>query len=62
MGERATSSQATRSSRCFIYDGPHRVRDCSRKEKLNAIITEDGENSGSEASMRANPFQLLNAI
>ena len=48
MGERATSSQATKPSRCFIYDGPHRVRDCPRKEKLNAVIAEDGENFRSE--------------
>ena len=62
MGERPTSSQATRLSRCFICDGPHRSRDCPRKEKLNAIIVEDGENSRTEAPMRANPLQLLNVI
>ena len=62
MGERATSSQATKPSRCFIYDGPHRVRDCPRKEKLNAVIAEDGENFRSEVPTRANPLLLLNAI
>ena len=41
---------------CFICDGPHRARDCPRKEKLNALIAEDGENSGSEAPMRAYPL------
>ena len=62
MGERATSSQATRPSRCFIYDGPHQARDCLRKEKLNALITEDEENNGSEAPTRANRLQLLNVV
>ena len=36
VGERATSSQATRPSGCYICDGPHRTRDCPKKEKLNA--------------------------
>ena len=62
MGERATFSQATKPSGCFIYDGPHRARDCLRKEKLNAIIAKNGENSGSKAPTRANLPQLLNAI
>ena len=62
MGEGATSSQATRPSGCYICDGPHRARDCLRKEKLNAIIAEEGENSGLEVPTRANPLQLLNVI
>ena len=62
VGERATSSQATKPSGCFICDGPHQARDCPRKEKLHALIAEDGENSGSEAPMRANLLQLLNVI
>ena len=47
VGERATSSQATRPLGCYICDGPHRARDCPRKEKLDAITAEDGENNGS---------------
>ena len=62
MGERGTSSQTTRPSGCYICDRPHRVRDCQKKEKLNAIIAEDGENDGAEVPIRANPLQLLNAI
>ena len=62
VGERAISSQATKPSGCYIYDGPHRARDCPKKKKLNAIIVEDGENNGSEAPARANPLRLLNAI
>ena len=62
MGERGTSSQTTRPSGCYICDGPHRARDCPKKEKLNAIMVEDGENDGAEVPIRANPLQLLNAI
>ena len=47
--DKATSLQATKPSGCFIYDGPHRSRD-PKKEKLNALIAEDGENSGSKAT------------
>ena len=60
--ERATSSQATRPSRCYIYDGSHQARDCPRKEKLNAIIAKEWENNGSEVPMRTNPLRLLNVI
>ena len=56
VGERATSSQVTKPSGCFIYDGPHQARDCLRKEKLNAIIVDDGETSKMEAPMRASPL------
>ena len=62
MGERGTSSQTTRSSRYYICDGPHRARDCPKKEKLNALMAEDGEDNGAEVPTRANPLQLLNAI
>ena len=46
VGEKGTSSQTTRPSGCFIYDGPHRARDCLKKEKLNALMAEDGEDIG----------------
>ena len=62
MGERGTSSQTTKPSGCYIWDGPHRARDCSKKEKLNAMIAEDGKDNKAEVLIRANPLQLLNAI
>ena len=62
VGEKGTSSQSTRPSRCFICDGPHRARDCPKKEKLNALMAEDGEDSEAEVPTRANPLQLLNAM
>ena len=36
--------------------------DCPKKEKLNALMAGDGEDSGAEVPIRANPFQLLNAM
>ena len=62
VGEKGASSTTKPLGGCFICDGPHRARDCPKKEKLSAIRAEDGESSGSEAPMRANPLQLLNAI
>ena len=62
MEEKGTSSQTTRSSGCFICDGPDRARDCPKKEKLNALMAEDGEDSGVKIPTRANPLQLLNAM
>ena len=62
MGERGTSSQTTRPSGCYICDGPHRARDCPKKEKLNAIMAEDGEDNGVEGPIKSNHLQLLNAI
>ena len=62
VGEKGTSSQTTRLSGCFICDGPHRARDCPKKEKLNALMADDGEDSGAEVPTRANPLQLLNAM
>lgn len=32
-------------SGCFICEGPHRARDCPTKERLNAIVAEDQEDS-----------------
>ena len=62
VGEKGTSSQTTRPSGCFICDGPHRARDCPKKEKLNALMAEDEEDSGVEVPTRANPLPLLNVI
>ena len=62
MGERGTSSQTIRPSGCYICDRPHRVRDYQKKEKLNAIMAEEGEDNVAEVPIRANPLQLLNVI
>ena len=52
-------------SGCFLCDGPHRARDCPRREKLSALIAQDGsddEADDARANLRVNPLQLVNAI
>lgn len=53
-----------RSKGCFICDGPHRARDCPKKEKLNAIRGEEVPEEDDLAPIaRVNPLQLrLNAM
>lgn len=53
VGERAASSTPHQPSKFFICDEPHRVWDCTRKEKLNVIMTEEGDSSGSEVFLRS---------
>ena len=53
----------TRSSGCFICNGPHKARDCPKREKLTALVSrEDEEDSYSDGPSRVNPLQLLNVI
>ena len=48
---------------CFICNGPHRARDCPKREKLSALVTADDKgDSDSETAPRVNPLQLLNVI
>ncbi|RVW78229.1 hypothetical protein CK203_054712 [Vitis vinifera] len=48
---------------CFIYNGPHRARDCPKREKLSALVTADYKgDSDSETAPIVNPLQLLNVI
>jgi hypothetical protein len=49
---------------CFICNGPHRARDCPKKEKLNALVAEEShEGAGGETQARVNPLQVwLNAL
>lgn len=52
------------SKGCFICEGPHRAKDCPKREKLNAISVDDGKDaeSDSDDNIRVNPLQLLNVI
>ena len=66
-GESSTSQtskeQPKLNAGCFICNGPHRARDCLKREKLNAIVAEDGSGqSDEEVPSRMNPLQLLNAL
>ncbi|GAV91716.1 gag-asp_proteas domain-containing protein [Cephalotus follicularis] len=52
------------SGKCFICDGPHRARDCPKREKLNAFVAQDdsGADSDSDVSARVAPIQLVSAL
>ena len=55
--------QTTRMIGCFICNGPHRAKDCPKREKLSALVTTDDKgDSDSETAPRVNPLQLLNMI
>eukprot|EP00261_Vitis_vinifera_P038833 XP_019080076.1 PREDICTED: uncharacterized protein LOC109123765 [Vitis vinifera] len=55
--------QTTQMAGCFICNGPHRARDCPKREKLSALVTADDKgDSDSETAPRVNPLQLLNVI
>ncbi|XP_059625412.1 uncharacterized protein LOC132268599 [Cornus florida] len=48
---------------CFICNGPHRVRDCPKREKLSAIVADSKGDSDSESGpTRVNHLQMLNAL
>jgi hypothetical protein len=49
---------------CFICNGPHRARDCPKKEKLNALVAEESHEAASgETQARVNQLQIrLNAL
>ena len=56
--------QTTRMAGCFIYNGPHRARNCPKREKLSTLMTTNnkGESDSEETPLRVNPLQLLNMI
>ena len=55
--------QSTRMAGCFICNGPHRARDCLKREKISALVTvNDKGESNLETLSRSNPLQLLNVI
>ncbi|KAG8371595.1 hypothetical protein BUALT_Bualt13G0104300 [Buddleja alternifolia] len=47
---------------CFICGGDHRMRDCPKRSKLNALMAEDDDSGKDVAPSRVNPLQLLSAI
>jgi hypothetical protein len=49
---------------CFICNGPHRARECPKKEKLNALVAEEShEGVGGETQARVNSLHVrLNAL
>ena len=47
---------------CFICGGPHMMKECPRKEKLNAIIETEEREENSESPRRVNPIRMLNTL
>ncbi|KAG8374924.1 hypothetical protein BUALT_Bualt10G0046200 [Buddleja alternifolia] len=47
---------------CFICGGDHRMRDCPKRSKLNALMAEDDDSGKDVAPSWVNPLQLLSAI
>nr|GEZ63382.1 hypothetical protein [Tanacetum cinerariifolium] len=49
-----------KSGGCFIYDGPHRVRDCLKKASLNGLSTHKDEEASNGGSMddKAKPIGI----
>ena len=64
-GQSSGSKFLKGSQGCFLCNGPHRARDCPKREKLTALVSEDDHapvvaDSGNSAVM--NPMHLVNAI
>ncbi|KAG6506195.1 hypothetical protein ZIOFF_031513 [Zingiber officinale] len=48
---------------CFLCNGPHFVKNCPKREKLNVLLLGDkGEDYEQEVATFVNPLQLLNTI
>ena len=55
--------QASKPVGCFICQGPHRAKDCPRKEKLSALHNTKEEDSDSDdSSPQLNPLQVVTAL
>ena len=58
-GNSEPGKPSTANSGCFICQGPHRARECPKKEKLNALVA---ANEQGEVPVRVNPMQLLGGV
>ncbi|KAK4403121.1 hypothetical protein Sango_1052800 [Sesamum angolense] len=45
---------------CFLCNGDHRMRDCPKRGKLNALVAEADDDEG--GSTKVNPLQLVSAL
>lgn len=57
VGEKATKMQTIKVIGCFIYNDMHPDKDYHKKEKLNAIMAEEGYDSEPKTPTRVNPLQ-----
>lgn len=56
---KAVEKQVKSNIGCFIHNGSHPARDCPIQEKLNALVTEEGQDRlDAEIPTRVNPLQL----
>lgn len=57
-------SQEKKDLGCFICDGPHRAKDCPKRDKINAMVkkTEVALSVAEASTSRMNPLQLMNAL
>lgn len=53
----ATKMQTIKVIGCFIYNDMHQDKDYHKKEKLNAIMAEEGYDSEPKTPTRVNPLQ-----
>ncbi|PQM38908.1 hypothetical protein Pyn_29440 [Prunus yedoensis var. nudiflora] len=47
---------------CFLCQGPHRVKDCPKKQNLNAIVAKRGGGAEECNSLQVSPMVLLNSL
>lgn len=46
---------------CFICEGPHRAKDCPKRERLTALVTAESEHGDDEPAVRMSALQILDA-
>ena len=65
VGESQNGQQTSKPIGCFICQGPHRVRDCPRRENLSALQTaknEEQDSDSDDSTPQLNPLQLVNTF
>ncbi|KAH9610423.1 hypothetical protein KSS87_020161 [Heliosperma pusillum] len=60
--ETSFSDSKLKNRDCFLCGGPHFVRDCPQKQKLNAMASAYDEKTSSEDEARMGSLRLLNKI
>ncbi|KAG6524215.1 hypothetical protein ZIOFF_014107 [Zingiber officinale] len=59
----AQGNNNLKSQGCFLCNGPHLVRECPKREKLNVLLAvENDEGHEQEVVALVNPLNLLNSI
>ena len=64
-GESQNGQQTSKSSGCFICQGPHRARDCPRMENVFALQTtrkEEQDSDSDDSTPQLNRLQLVNTF